>query len=113
MLKRPLYTKILTVIFFVAAAQIALGSFSGSDDKSKNKFTLKNLSFLSKKYSLSALHTSGFHFIGFEDLYSTQNTSGTQINSMVTVQNGNTTYVYPYKYVIKPLKFKTPTAPHL
>jgi len=32
---------------------------------------------------------------------------------MLRFDNGNTTYVYPYKFKVKvPTKFKTPVAPH-
>jgi hypothetical protein len=35
------------------------------------------------------------------------------INSVITIQRGNTTYVYPYKYKTKVAYFKTPAAPKL
>jgi hypothetical protein len=37
----------------------------------------------------------------------------TNVNSVMTVQRGNTTFVYPYKYKVSVPLFKTPTAPKL
>jgi hypothetical protein len=112
-IQKRIYIKLLIALFLVSAAQLAMGSFSGADDKNKNKFSLKSISLLSKNYSLSSLHSSRFHFMGLQELSTVQNPDGVEINSMIRLQNGNTTYVYPYKYVIKTPKFKTPSAPHL
>jgi hypothetical protein len=112
-IQKRIYIKILIAVFFIAATQLAMGSFSGADDKSKNKFSLKSISLLSKNFSLSSLHSSRFRFMGSQELFTKQNPDGLEINSMIRLQNGNTTYVYPYKYVIKTPKFRTPAAPHL
>lgn len=111
MLRTTIYTKLLIITLFVTVTHIAMGAFSGLDDKSKNKYSLKNISSLSKNYSLSSLHISSFKFVGSQNLFSQKSADGVEINSMIRLQNGNTTYVYPYKYVVKMPKFKTPTAP--
>jgi hypothetical protein len=111
MLRTTIYTKVLIIAFFVAVAHIAMGAFSGVDDKTKNKYSLKNINSISKNYSLSSLHISSFKFAGSQDLFTQKSADGVEINSMIRLQNGNTTYVYPYKYVVKMPKFKTPTAP--
>lgn len=86
-------------------------STSGADDKNKNKYSLKNLNKLAKNYSLSSLHLNRLNSTEFTPLSPTTGTDGVQNNSFVSVQKGNTTYVFPYKYKIKVPRFKTPTPP--
>ncbi|MGI8950883.1 MAG: hypothetical protein ACR2FN_04780 [Chitinophagaceae bacterium] len=110
MLKKYLHLKLLIAVFLVMAVHAAMGSFTGSEDRNKNKYSLKNLSSV-KYYSLSSLYNSGFQYKGSRQLYQQINNNGIEINSFIKLQKGNTTYVYPYKYVIKLPKFKTPVAP--
>ncbi len=101
--------QIAAALLLVLFAHFAMASFSGTDDKSK--YNLKNLSFLSKNYSLSTLRSSQFKFFNSQDFVMRQSNNRLEVNSIIRLQNGNTTYVYPYKYVIKLPKFKTPTLP--
>jgi hypothetical protein len=111
MKKRFTYSKVLFATLFVFVVDLAFGSFTGKTDDNKNKFSLKNLSTRNQVYSLSALRPSTFRYMGSLDL-SQQNTgSQLQIRSMIRLERGNTTYVYPYKYTVKVPKFKTPTPP--
>jgi hypothetical protein len=91
--------------------ELAFGSFTGRTDDSKNKFSLKNLSTINQVYSLSALRTSTFRYVGSSDLSQQNNRGELQVQSMIRLERGNTTYVYPYKYTVKVPKFKTPTPP--
>ena len=109
MLKKQILFKVGAAFLFVAFAQLSFASFSMTN-KDKNKFSLKNLSFLSKNFSLSALHNK-FTFTGSQPFLLKLDENGVEGNSYIHLQQGNTTYVYPYKYVIKMPKFKTPVAP--
>jgi hypothetical protein len=96
---------------FVFAVDLAFGSFTGRTDDSKNKFSLKNLNTINKGYSLSALRINTFRYIGSLDISQQNNGSQLQVHSMIRLERGNTTYVYPYKYTVKVPKFKTPAPP--
>ena len=87
-------------------------SFTGIvDEKSKNsKYTLRNLSALSHKgLSFSSLK-SGLQYKGAQPITSSsrETFSGIEVSSMLRFNNGNTTYIYPYKFKVKVSKFKTP-----
>ena len=96
---------------FVFAVDLAFGSFTGKTDDNKNKFSLKNLSTINQVYSFSALRPNTFRYIGSLDLNQQNNGNQLQVQSMIRLERGNTTYVYPYKYTVKVPKFKTPTPP--
>lgn len=107
------YSKYLAAAVCVLAVQFVYGSFTGNSDGSKDKFSLKNLNTTSRPFSLSSLHinTNTFRYKGSADL-SQQNTGGqVQVTSMIRLERGNTTYVYPYKYTVKVPRFVTPKAP--
>lgn len=110
MSRKSINIAILTaMLLFTVAAQAALASFTGSSDDRINKFSLKNLKKYSKSYSLTGLRPNALRFSGSEDL-DIQNTSGgLEVNSMIRLERGNTTYVFPYKYKVKSPKFKTPS----
>lgn len=87
-------------------------SFTGiADEKTKStKYSLKNFSSMSHKgLSFSSLKSS-LQFKGTQ-FNSRESFSGSEINSMLRYENGNTTYIYPYKIKIKAPKFKSPTPP--
>jgi len=104
------YSKYFAAALAMLAVQFVYGSFTGNSVGSKDKFSLKNLSSV-RSYSLSTLRTNTFHYKGSTEL-SQQNTGGqVQVTSMIRLERGNTTYVYPYKYTVKVPKFVTPKAP--
>lgn len=113
MFNKSIYQKLAALIAFVLISQLVMAAFTGSaEDKNKaNKYSLKNLSKLSKNYSLSSLKT-GFLFKGFQDFSQQRLNNGIEVNSMVRMEKGNTTFVYPYKFKVKVPKFKTPVAPN-
>lgn len=89
---------------------IAAFSFTGIvDDKAKNsKFTLRSLNNFSKKgLSLSAIK-SNLHYKGLTLTNNSLMQQNNDKNSMLQYNNGNTTYIYPYKIKVKVPKFKTP-----
>jgi hypothetical protein len=103
------YHRYIAVFVCIAMTHMALAAFSGSaDDRNKDKYSLKNLNKLSKNYSLSSLRTSTFQFKGF---YQVDQNRGIQSGSYLSLQRGNITYVYPYKYKVKVPRFVTPTPP--
>ena len=106
--------KLMMVALLVMGIQVAYAAFSFtglSDEKNKNnKFSLKNLSSLSHKSLSFASLKSSLQYKGGQSLSTSKETdSGMEINSMLRYDNGNTTYVYPYKFKIKAPKFKTPS----
>ena len=109
------HTKILAaaMLVFSVWVNVAFGSFTGvSIDEHSSKFSLKNLPALSKSYSLSYLKVGNYRYVGTQQL-SQQKVSDTavEVQSMMRVQRGNTTFVYPYKYKVQVPRFKTPTPP--
>ena len=111
-MKKPfIYSKIFFATLFVFAVDLAFGSFTGKTDDNKNRFSLKNLSTLNRVYPLSAFRSNTFRYTGSLDLNQQNNGSQLQVQSMIRLERGNTTYVYPYKYAVKVPKFKTPTPP--
>lgn len=94
------------------AVNFCFASFTGKTfDEHSNKFSLKNLSSLSKSYSLSYLKVGNLRFVGTQQLSQQKNDTSVQGQSMMRIQRGNTTFVYPYTYKVKVPKFKTPTPP--
>lgn len=91
---------------------LAAVAFTGIvDEKAKNsKFTLNSLNKYSKKgLSLSAIKSN----LNYKGLTLANNNSSlmqanTELNSLLQYNNGNTSYIYPYKIKVKVPKFKVP-----
>ncbi|GGH79078.1 hypothetical protein HNQ91_005185 [Filimonas zeae] len=112
MTKKFAHIAVFIALFILGAGSVALASTSGSADDRLNKFSLKNLSKYSKSYSLSGLRPSGLNFTGSQEIMTIQRMDNAlQTNSIVRMEKGNTTFVYPYKYKVRVPKFKTPTSP--
>ena len=108
--------KFIIIAIFVMGIKVTFGAFSItglSDEKNKNnKFSLRNLSSLShKSLTFSSLKSSLQFKGGLITSASKESVNGIEINSMLRYDNGNTAYIYPYKFKIKAPKFKTPTPP--
>ncbi len=105
------YIKLLLTLTSMLVLNAGFGSFIGSrhaiDDD--DKFSLKNLSKYKKNYSLSSIRLSQFQFMGSQDIFQQKTNNSVQMQSMLRLQKGNTTYIYPYKHTVKIPKFKTPT----
>lgn len=105
------YSKYIAAALCVLAVQFVYGSFTGNSDGSKDKFSLRNLNTANKSYSLSSLRLSSFNYKGSVELSQKTASGQVQVSSMIRLEKGNTTYVYPYKYTVKVPKFVTPKAP--
>jgi len=102
-----------TLLLMGIQVAYAAFSFTGiADEKIKSsKYSFKNLSSLShKSLSFSSLKSS-LQYKGPQTPITKDNNNGTEVRSMLRFDNGNTTYVYPYKFKVKAPKFKTPTPP--
>jgi hypothetical protein len=98
------------VAILLMGIQVAYAAFSFTgiaDEKLKtSKYSLKNFSSLSHKgLSFSSLKAS-LQYKGPQSL--TGSTSGSDAGTL-RFDNGNTSFVYPYKIKVKVPKFKTPT----
>ncbi len=105
--------KVLFVALLAMGIQMAYAAFSFTgiaDEKTRtSKYSLKNLSALSHKgLSFSSLKSS-LQFKGSQ--LSKDGQGNAEMNSMLRYDNGNTTYIYPYKFKVKTPKFKTPAPP--
>ncbi len=109
--------KVTISALFIMAIQVAYAalSFTGLvDEKAKNsKYSLKNLSSLSHKSLTYSSMKASMQFRGTQLIGSKDQQNPSEISSMLRFDNGNTTYVYPYKFKVKvPTKFKTPVPMH-
>jgi len=111
MRKRFTYNKFLIASIFVLMMNMANGAFIGNTDDHKNKFSLSNLNSLTRLYTLSPLRSNTFQYKGSQEIYRFYNGVQAQSQSIIRMERGNTTYVYPYRYTVKVPKFKTPVAP--
>ena len=105
--------KVLLILGFLISIQ-TFASFvdNGSVKKQKKEISLKNFSKNSyKSTAYPSFRLSNFHFTGSSDFYQMNANNFMLGQSVIRMQNGNTTYVYPYKYKVKIPLFKTPTAP--
>ncbi len=89
-----------------------IGSTSG-DDNSIKKISLKNFNrnnYKSRAYP--SFRLSQFQYKGSQNVYQVNSIHSMEGKSMISFQNGNTTYVYPYSYKVKVPLFKTPASPN-
>ena len=107
------YTKIFFAVLLLLAVELTFGAITtGKTDDSKDKYSLRNLNSSNRRfYSLSTFNTNSFHYTGSLNIYQQNSSNQLQVQSMIRMERGNTTYIYPYKYTVKVPKFKTPTAP--
>jgi hypothetical protein len=108
--------KMLLLLGFAVSLQ-TFASFvdNGSAKKtnSNTNISLKNFSRNSyKSTAYPSFRLSKFQFNGSTDFYQLNSNKSIEGQSVIRMQNGNTTYVYPYKYKVKVPLFKTPTAPN-
>lgn len=102
---------ILMLVFCLHLVMSAVAFTGIVDEKAKNsKFTLNSLNRYSKKgISLSAIK-SNLNYKGLTLLNNSSSlmNSNTELNSQLQYNNGNTSYIYPYKIKVKVPKFKVP-----
>lgn len=104
------YKKISALIGCVSIVCLAFGAIGGKIDGHADKFSLKSLH-VNKPMVFSNIRLNAFTLGANSNLTQTQHGKQWQMLSMIRLENGNTTYVYPYKYNVKVPKFKTPTPP--
>lgn len=100
-----------TILLLSMHMAYAALTFTGIvDEKTRNnKYSLKNLNNFSKKgLTLNAIK-SNLQFKGVYIPSTALRLESSEVNSMLQYNNGNTTYVYPYKFKVKVPKFKTPS----
>ena len=113
---RRLFTlrKFLLALGFIISVQsfaAFIGSTTGDDNRSK-KISLKNFSKNNfKTTAYPSFRLSQFQYKGSQNVYQINSTHSIEGQSMISFQNGNTTYVYPYSYKVKVPFFKTPSSP--
>lgn len=113
MKKKLNHKKIVLAAILLLSMQLTYAalSFTGIvDEKTRNsKYSLRSLNNYSKKgLSLNAIK-SNLQFKGVYIPSSSLSLESSEVNSMLQYNNGNTTYVYPYKFKVKVPKFKTPS----
>jgi hypothetical protein len=108
--------KIALLASFLLGVQLTYAAFTLSgittEKKGKqSKFTLKNLSSLSSKgLSYSSLRSS-MQYKSIQTLgLQIKGNDNSEMSSMLRFDNGNSSFIYPYKFKVKVPKFKTPTA---
>ena len=106
--------KIAIATILLAGVQFAFAAFTLTgitEKKAKDsKYTLKNLpSLTAKAVSYSSLKYS-LHLKSTTQVTSKNSLrNGVEVSSMLRYDNGNTSFVYPYKFKVKVPKFKTPS----
>jgi hypothetical protein len=105
--------KLVFALLLVFAGQFVFAAFTTtgkrSNKQTESKYTLKNLrSFTNKGLSLTSVRYNS-KLVATDFSNNGIMKSSTTINN-VQMQNGNTTFIYPYKAKIKVPKFKTPSA---
>lgn len=113
MLVRKHTRKLAIAALFVLGAQLAFAAFTFTgitEKKAKDAtYSLKNLNHLSSKaVSYASLKYSLHLKNGTQPLHQQATSNGMEVTSLVRYNNGNTSYVYPYKFKVKVPKFKTP-----
>lgn len=110
--KQYTYKRISIALLLMMSMQMAFAAltFTGIvDDKTRNnKYSLRSLNNYNRKgLTLSAIKSS-LQYKGIH-IPTTPSFQGAEVNSMLQYDNGNTTYIYPYKFKVKVPKFKTPS----
>jgi len=106
---------IAVILLFSMQLAYAALSFTGIiDEKTKtSKYSLRSLHQYSRKgLSLNAIKSTLQYRGMFFPLNSSSSFTKTEMTSMIQYDNGNTTYIYPYKIKVKVPKFKTPQPSH-
>src|SRR6476646_11424355 len=98
MRKQLKHSKFFIAAIFLLAVDLAYGAFTGNSDNHKDKFSLKNLNSIDKLYTLTSLRSNTFRYKGSLNMPQQNNGTQMQFQSLIRMERGNTTYVYPYKY---------------
>lgn len=111
-IKKASFVALLAMGIHVAYAAFSFTGIADEKTKSSSKYSLKNLSSLAHKGLSFATLKSSLQYRGPQLFNKASETStGSVVNSMLRYDNGNTTYIYPYKFKVKAPKFTTPAPP--
>lgn len=103
---------VLGFVFSLNAFAAFIDNGSSKKTNTANNFSLKNFNKNSfKNTAYPSFKLSKFQFKGSSDIYQVNSKTAVEGQFFIRMENGNTTYVYPYKYKVKVPFFKTPTAP--
>ncbi len=89
--------KAIASIFLVSIAFFALAITGGG---SKSKKAQNNFGFVSVKTTNGFTLKSGPNYKGSFALTKSKTSTGTSYTSLITYQQGNTTFIMPYKYKV-------------
>ncbi|MFT4153751.1 MAG: hypothetical protein QM629_08060 [Parafilimonas sp.] len=108
--------KLMLLLAFVISMR-AFASFVDNSTKAKKADTtdisLKNFNRNAfKNTAYPSFTLSKFQYKGSSSLYQINSQNSVEGQSIIRMENGNTSYVYPYKYKVKTPFFKTPTPPN-
>ena len=108
-----IFTLTLAVTLFIGVqlshAAFTLSGISTEKRGKQSKFTLKNLNLLnSKSLSYSSLKST-MQYKSIQTLGLSKGSNNAEMNSMLRFDNGNSSFVFPYKFKVKVPKFKTPS----
>lgn len=108
--------KLLLVLGFILSMQ-GFASFvdNGSTKKTNanTDISLKNFNRSSfKSTAYPSFRLSSFQYKGSFSRYQVNSKNSVEGQSVIRLENGNTAYVYPYKYKVKTPLFKTPSVPN-
>lgn len=117
MILRKHMRKLVVVTLFVLGVQLAFAAFTftGITEKKakESTYSLKNMHHLSAKAVSYASLKYSLHLKNGSQIMTQQSTkNGIEVTSLLRYNNGNTSYVYPYKFKVKVPKFKTPVPAH-
>lgn len=105
--------KITIIALSVLMVNVLYASFTSTgrgdnkDNAAVNKYSLKSLS----KYTLKPLSLSTARYTHKLSATVVSKEQFSFMNNTIQLNNGNSSFIYPYKMKIKAPKFKTPTPP--
>jgi hypothetical protein len=104
--------KLFLLVCFIISVQ-GFAAFIGKKGSDNGNRTISLKNFNRNNYKANAypsFRLSQFQFNGSQNIYQVNLRNSIEGQSMIRLQNGNTTYVYPYKYKVKVPFFKTPVS---
>lgn len=111
MKQRTIIKKLTVAVLLVFAVQFVFAAFTSTgkrnNKQAESKYSLKNLSsFTNKGLSLASVRYNS-KLLATD--YKANTFMQSNANNHVQMQNGNTTFIFPYKAKVKVPKFKTPS----
>ena len=104
--------KLMRYVFFFMSFLIIVGLAFGSKGGDKNKKRNANLktNFVPIRVISPFILKNGFSYSGSHILGMQKENSSFSVNSIITYQRGNTTFIMPYKYKVNNSAFNMPPA---